>query len=276
MCFIQGPCDFETYLSRLPIHSQRAAADESSCLRQGLHALWAALRDLPLHGLYIPGGVFYHLGTSWELQILQCAPLWGGTEGAVLGTVGNQSAGGVLVHAEKDKLRSLRDKYLLRRSVHSVIAPPHIGNCFENPSSRCDSGGDWGQSFVAIGSSVSVSPPGEIGTGSVIENCVLHGRIHIGEGCILSHIGSELGDSLVLPGHTMVQQVPLRREVSLRGDMESPLRTANIDEFVAVVLGVRDDIKATSQSAGTPYSSPNACFYFQCPHVKGLRYADSP
>lgn len=216
---MKGQCDFATYLSRLPLDSQQASED--SPLYKGLYAVWERLRSVSLYGLHIPGGVFCHLGTSAELQELVCTPL-SHTDSSLASSPGSM------------KLQSLCAKYRLATQVRSTISCNH-----EHSSTAIVDSTD----FIAMGSILSSADDMQtsIGAGTVIDNCVLHRHIKIGKSCVLSHIGSLIGESLRVPDSTMVQQVPLRGQTA-DSDRQS--------RFVLIALGVCDNVKATSDSTG--------------------------
>jgi carbonic anhydrase/acetyltransferase-like protein (isoleucine patch superfamily) len=338
LCPSQGVCDFAEYLSRLPKDSQQQATlsptmPSSSCPNgtanttglmdrlsvhgQALHGVWSTLCEIQLYGLYVPNGVFYHLGTSAELQSLLCSPLH---TAASHSDVGSDGSGVYVPLSTPNKLTSLCRKYRLERCVSSVLSITHHTGTDGDMSSTSLSGGkiiiDPSEiHFIAIGSSVNITPyqfssvdgsvqtrdatvaaNRSIGTDCVIDHCILHGNVSIGAGSVLSHIGSEIGLDLNVPARILIQQVPLRlrsnvlrsnvrrlsrkrsaayqlsgdksrksaEEVSTTGEMyttadKSPKCLEELslsrmgsdmrwsledDEFVLVVLGIDDNVKA--------------------------------
>jgi hypothetical protein len=226
---LQGECSIEDYFSRLGIELRSA---EKTPHEKALIRIWSHLKSYPLYGLYVPSGIFYHLGTSTELLNLITSPI-------------KQTEERSSLTPQEKKLLTLCSHYGLRHHINSRLfnfsslqaassslereVPLKIFKSLEwNPMEPME--------IISINSCLGFSANSFIGKQTLFENSVVLGDCFIGDHCVVSHISADFGDSLVIPSRTMIQRVPL---TSPQGS-----------QFVLIALGLTDDVKATFDSNG--------------------------
>lgn len=219
----QGDCSIEEYFSRLGIESR----SEKTPLDRALIRIWSSLKSYPLFGLYVPFGIFYHLGTSTELLNLITSPI--------------QHEESNFPTSVGEKLRVLCSHYGLQRHVNSrlfnfsslqTVSCPSVTELYSRTLETLE----WNSMEIAsINSCLGFSAHSSIGKNILFDNSVVFGDCWIGDHCIVSNIGEDLGESLVIPSRTMIQRIPL---------------TSGAFQFVLIALGLTDDVKATFDSNG--------------------------
>jgi hypothetical protein len=235
---VKGECSLEEYFIRLRISPHDDS--QTSPYQTALCRIWTELKNIPLYGMYLPAGVFYHLGTSIEFLNLVTAPIH---------SPDPRNPNHFSISQQK-KFSSLCEKYNLQHHIHSKLFNSSRINSFLTDSVAKSIGSqtemlDWKQlDVISINSCLCFSATSSIGKQSLFESSIIFGDCSIGDQCIVSHLTASLGSSLVLPSRTMVQQIPIS--------------FGDCCEFVVLVLGLGDDIKATADSDGLLISSPTS------------------
>jgi hypothetical protein len=221
----------EEYFDRLGVVLRVDA--ETSPSQITLCSIWRELKSVPLYGVYLPAGVFYHLGTSVEFLNLVTSPIHTRDTSAT-----NPNHFSV---AQQIKLSALCGQYHLQSHLNSKLFNySQIVALLTDESESTDpvpsEGLDWQSSdLVSINSCLCFSATSTIGKQSLFESSIVFGDCSIGEQCIVSHLDASLGSSLVLPSRTMIQQIPL---------------SVGHCQFVLLALGLDDDVKASADSNG--------------------------
>jgi hypothetical protein len=197
-----------------------------------LSRVWSNLKSFSLYGLYVSTGIFYHLGTSTELLNLITSPI--------------QTQQSSCLSSQAKNLTTLCAHYRLQCHVNSRLfnfsSLQVISSSSSSRSLRRDcevniyESLEWNPTeIISINSSLGFSANSSIGKQTLFENSVVFGDCSIGDQCIVSNLGEDLGDSLQIPSRTMIQRIPL---------------TSPGFQFVLLALGLTDDVKATVDSNG--------------------------
>jgi hypothetical protein len=189
------------------------------------------LKSIQLHCISIIDGVFYHVGTSFELLHLLTSSMHD-QETSIL----------------EAKFQRLKKRYRLQQHANSKLFNFH--QMKPNPFDRY--GFDlnllqWNsKEVVSIGSCLGVTSSSCVGHHSVIESSIIVGECYLGNQCLVSHLRGDLGDSIRIPSGIMLQQIPLLGQTP---------------RYVILTLGIRDNIKAPCHSKGI-FRSEEKIIYF--------------
>lgn len=219
-----GACTFDDYCFKLG--APRSAA---------LEAIWTTLHETPLHLIAVPTGQFCHLGTSAEsLEMLCCC----GEEGRL----GDRESGNS--SSATSKLRLFSRKYGLQHNVasrsigdtsrhrHVVTVNTLLLSYKEDEAHRASSRD--GKEDRAT---------------SLVEHSILTNSFRIGQRCIVSNIGSSLGNGLIVADEVMMQQVCASRQTGCSPGDDPQNHTSHTSPAfwngisVLLVIGIDDNVK---------------------------------
>eukprot|EP01038_Epipyxis_sp_PR26KG_P004331 gene4331-6132_t len=230
-----------SYYERLGINPNNSG----KLYMEAINELWKSFRNIPLHLIYVPTGIFEHLGTSSEVLTLLTYPFNQTTTSNI-----NYNTNELNNNRKNYKLNRFANKYQLNTIIDSQI--PSIVESTE-PFIYVNS------SIISTqaGKDVTIKPHNSVALPSVIEHCLLKSDIIIGNNSMCSHIGGYLGNNLQdISSNIIIQQIYLQNQLNEMNEYKYL-------SFVLMILHIKDDVKTYYKNSNSTINGVYWSDFFQ-------------